>query len=275
MNRGFSILIGLALVLCNPFVHAGESPLPDIIEDDKDREGLIYERVNSSSFMCGCGIDETDGNIKQEADSFCFLTPPEHLGSDSYQLRTDRVFPVKRFGQMRRCWNETKTICPAKNGEAQMSQTACCLATDKVFKTAYYDLHNLVPNIKGIFGDENIGEYNWGIVRGHRVGIRDCVVKFDTENKIAEPPEKVQGNLARIMLYMSHTYGFKLSEKEVKMYKAWMRYDPVRPIEVIRNNMIERYQGNINPFIGIEMGGDRLTYDAGKINQYPDISGTE
>ncbi|WP_353573018.1 endonuclease [Candidatus Albibeggiatoa sp. nov. BB20] len=266
----FSILIWLALLSCNLSVHADEFSLPNVIEDDKDRESLIYERINDSSFMCGCPIDKASHTIEEAGALFCFLTPPARLGTNGYKLYTDRVFPVKRFGQTRSCWNETKTVCPAKEGEKQMSQEACCLATDKVFKAAYYDLHNLLPMIDGIYGDENIGEYNWGIVRGNRIGIRDCAVKFDADKKIAEPPEKVQGNLARIMLYMSHTYGFELSKAEVKMYKAWMRYDPLRPVETIRSNLVERYQGNINPFVGTDMNSERLTYEAAKINQYPD-----
>ena len=63
-------------------------------------------------------------------------------------------------------------------------------------------------------------------------------------------PARIRGDIARTMLYMAQTYGFRLSDQDRKLYEAWNRQDPPDSFERERNRRIRALQGNANPFIG-------------------------
>ncbi len=61
--------------------------------------------------------------------------------------------------------------------------------------------------------------------------------------------ESIQGDVARAWLYMSDTYGIRLSRQERVMLKGWHEADPVDAFEVLRDERIEAIQGNKNPWV--------------------------
>ena len=73
------------------------------------------------------------------------------------------------------------------------------------------------------------------------------------------PRDEVKGDLARIIFYMDIMYSqlsliyanegsvYEMGNLEVLL--AWHELDPVDDFEMNRNNLIEGYQGNRNPFI--------------------------
>ncbi|MDX1805042.1 MAG: endonuclease [Alcanivorax sp.] len=63
-----------------------------------------------------------------------------------------------------------------------------------------------------------------------------------------EPPDSAKGNVARAMLYMYHKYKLPLIGT-LQMYQRWNRLDPVDDAERHRNDVIEKLQGDRNPFI--------------------------
>jgi deoxyribonuclease I len=83
-----------------------------------------------------------------------------------------------------------------------------------VFTAAHNDLHNLVPAVGMIKGQRS--DHNWGIVsRGKRYGA--CEIRIDASIRRSQPPDAVRGDIARIMLYMTDTYGFRLSRQDQQL----------------------------------------------------------
>jgi endonuclease I len=75
-----------------------------------------------------------------------------------------------------------------------------------------------------------------------------------------EPCDEAKGNIARSQLYFYTRYhnknifssGYSKSEywtKNIPLFLKWHREDPVDDWERTRNERIEDYQGNRNPFI--------------------------
>jgi len=80
-----------------------------------------------------------------------------------------------------------------------------------------------------------------------------------------EPPDRVKGDVARILFYMATRYeegdrvNLELNEKvnngsnpyhgKLSVLLEWNKQDPVDEFELNRNDVIEEWQGNRNPFI--------------------------
>lgn len=68
-----------------------------------------------------------------------------------------------------------------------------------------------------------------------------------------EPIDSVKGDVARILFYMSVLYELDIEDSEVAssiaMLLEWNDLDPVDEAEIARNNVVQKYQGNRNPFV--------------------------
>lgn len=90
---------------------------------------------------------------------------------------------------------------------------------------------------------EVVGQVEWSDPSGAKLG-RDA-----NGNRVFEPPDSHKGNVARALFYFSAVYNKKISPAEEEAMKAWNVLDPVDAAEVARNDAIERYQRNRNPFV--------------------------
>ena len=64
-----------------------------------------------------------------------------------------------------------------------------------------------------------------------------------------EPPTSHKGNVARAIFYFSVRYKMPVSEAQEEFLRRWNDIDPVDEAEKLRNDEIEKLQGNRNPFI--------------------------
>lgn len=64
-----------------------------------------------------------------------------------------------------------------------------------------------------------------------------------------EPPLSHKGNVARAIFYFSVRYKLPIPKNEEDTLRRWNDLDPVDQDEMDKNNAIEAYQGNRNPFI--------------------------
>ena len=87
-----------------------------------------------------------------------------------------------------------------------------------------------------------------GSKQGFNTDLQDCF----------EPLDSHKGNVARAMFYFSVRYNKPLSVSQEKLFRSWNKLDPVDENEMIRNERIERIQGNINPFIKSEVLIDNI-----------------
>ena len=74
-------------------------------------------------------------------------------------------------------------------------------------------------------------------------------IRIDASIRRVQPPDAVRGDIARTMLYMADTYGFRLSNQDRQLYTAWNRQDPPDEWEIERNRRIEQVQGFGNRYI--------------------------
>jgi deoxyribonuclease I len=74
-----------------------------------------------------------------------------------------------------------------------------------------------------------------------------------------EPRDIVKGDVARSMLYFSVRYGKAIDEIEESDFRLWHLEDLPTEQELARNNSIDQFQGNRNPFIDIPELAELIT----------------
>lgn len=113
------------------------------------------------------------------------------------------------------------------------------------------DLHHLYPTESN--SNSSRGNYNFSEVedRYHRSLCSDSRVGRDpkTGQTAFEPPSDHKGNVARALFYFSIRYDIVIPDYEEFYMRVWNYTDPVDEDERRRNDIVERVQGNRNPFI--------------------------
>jgi deoxyribonuclease-1 len=74
---------------------------------------------------------------------------------------------------------------------------------------------------------------------------------MEIAGKVAEPPERVRGDIARTYQYMDWAYlgHGVIGKTNKKLFEAWSKLDPVDQWECERAKIIQRIQGNENPIL--------------------------
>lgn len=112
------------------------------------------------------------------------------------------------------------------------------------------DLHHLYPTdsqLNSIRGNNPFGEV---VQDTQNTKCPQSHIGYDDSGKrVFEPPQNHKGNVARALFYFSIRYNMPISESEEKVLKQWHTMDPVDAEELVRNDQVESYQGNRNPFI--------------------------
>ena len=116
------------------------------------------------------------------------------------------------------------------------------------------DLHHIFPTfigVNGMRGSEPFGEVSQAVystLSGSKLGAEGF-----------EPADAVKGDVARALFYFLVRYNDRKIKDgmdyrdfwvdRVAMFIAWHRQDPPDAAERRRNDLIDRYQGNRNPFV--------------------------
>ncbi|MDM5332388.1 endonuclease [Ureibacillus composti] len=120
------------------------------------------------------------------------------------------------------------------------------------------DIHHLRPTDVQV--NSSRGNLDFDIGGSPISGCNGCLKDGDS----FEPPDRVKGDVARILFYMAVRYeqgdrvDLELNEKvnngnnphgKLTVLLQWNEQDPVDGFERNRNNIIQEWQGNRNPFI--------------------------
>lgn len=112
------------------------------------------------------------------------------------------------------------------------------------------DLHHLYPTdsqLNSIRGNYPFGEV---VEDTQNTKCPQSHIGYDQNGRRAfEPPQNHKGNVARALFYFSVRYRISISDSEESALRAWHVEDPVDAEEKLRNDQVEGYQGNRNPFI--------------------------
>ena len=190
----------------------------------------VYDSYRSS-FYCGCDIVTNGKKLVPDLSSCGYEVRKQELRAN--RIEWEHVVPAWVFGHQLQCW--------------QQGGRKNCRKNNEQFKQMEADLHNLVPAIGEINGDRS--NYRFAMLPATDNMYGQCDFKVNFKQRSAQPPSGKRGQIARIYLYMSDQYNFKLSAQQKKLYEAWNKEHPVTPWELERNNKIEKIQGWSNPYI--------------------------
>ena len=227
------ILASLAFSLLLPVFSSQALSLDNYHQNNFSQAKAYAAQINADapgSFYCGCKI--TWQGKKGVPD----------LASCGYQVRKnanraeriewEHVVPAWSFGHQRQCWQDGGRKNCAKDDEYRRMET---------------DLHNLQPAIGEVNGDR--GNFMYGQWNGGESQYGQCAMKIDFKNKLAEPPARARGAIARTWFYMRDTYKLQMSRQQTQLMTAWNQLYPVNAWECERDNRIARVQGNHNPYV--------------------------
>ena len=109
------------------------------------------------------------------------------------------------------------------------------------------DMHNLQPAVGEVNGDRaNFMYSQWNGGEGQ---YGQCAMKVDFKDKVAEPPARARGAIARTYFYMRDRYQLNLSRQQTQLFTAWDKMYPVTTWECERDARIAKVQGNHNPYV--------------------------
>ncbi|MDH5326281.1 MAG: endonuclease [Gammaproteobacteria bacterium] len=117
----------------------------------------------------------------------------------------------------------------------------------QTFREIENDLHNLYPALPMIVLARKDDDY--GIVAGEFREYFECDFEHDGQQHVVEPRPIARGNIARSLFYMHKNYGLPLKSTQFNLFMDWHKNDPPSKDEIRRNELIEKLQGNRNPFI--------------------------
>lgn len=123
----------------------------------------------------------------------------------------------------------------------------CAKKVATKFRYMEADLYNLVPAVGEINGLRS--NYSFAMIPGEKRAFGKC--DMEIEGRKAEPPPDKRGNIARTYFYMNGVYPGHgiISKKNMKLFQAWDKRDPVDEWECERCKRIEKIQGSENPFV--------------------------
>nr|WP_306767920.1 deoxyribonuclease I [Martelella alba] len=182
------------------------------------------------TFYCGCAIDWQGKKGIPDLTSCGYRVRKSPLRAN--RIEWEHVVPAWEFGHQRQCWQDGGR----KNCE-----------TDAVYRQMENDLHNLQPAIGEVNGDR--GNFQYSQWRGGEGQYGQCEMKIDFKNRLAEPPERARGIIARTYFYMRDRYRLRLSPQQTRLFEAWDRRYPVTRWECLRDQRIQAVQGNANPYV--------------------------
>ena len=154
----------------------------------------------------------------------------------------------KRFGKYDRGYNIEHVMPMAwVKKELKCGTRKQCHERSSRFNQIEMDMHNLYPSDKGA-NHERLA-YAFADIPGEKWWRDDCDLEIDKHKRLAEPREAVRGDIARAALYMEERWGIPIYQRQRSLLLRWHQEDPPDSHERWRNDQIEAYQGNRNPWI--------------------------
>lgn len=141
-----------------------------------------------------------------------------------------------------------------------------CMITYTIPSAKVMNVEHSWPQSKGAVGDAKSDLHHLYISDSNLNSIRSslpyCEVvnvawqKYDVKRGYSrfgehcfEPPVAMRGNIARGFFYFAVRYGDTIDKNQEYFLRKWHKEDPADQEEIERNNQIEKFQGNRNPFV--------------------------
>ncbi len=222
LNKMYSHISG---DLTDPFDNKGNLAVPDF-----DKGADMYARVASLR----------DDGLKKEL----FNLVNNHV-SVGYQRAQDLVFGDidNRSGIVECVYTGRKLKTAGEPDATNMNIEHTWPQSLGAVGIAKCDLHHLFPadsKANGIRGNNP-----FGIVKAttwEQGGSK-------TDRDVFEVRKEQRGNTARAMFYFSIRYNKRINDAEEATLRRWHQEDPVDELEKKRNDRVQNFQNNRNPFV--------------------------
>lgn len=227
MARKFMLAAGVLI----PALVTGSATAAGIYSFSRAKAAGV--KVNADvpgDFYCGCKItwQGKKGHIDLRS---CGYQVRKNPGRAS-RVEWEHVVPAWQFGNQRQCWQDG-------------GRKNC--ARDPLYRQMESDMHNLQPAVGEVNGDR--GNFMYSQWHGGERQYGRCEMKVDFKARMAEPPPRARGAIARTYFYMRDRYQLRLSRQQTQLFTAWDRQYPVTPWECKRDGRIAALQGNHNPYV--------------------------
>lgn len=226
---GRSGLVALGLILSAALAAA---PLSFEQAKTQARQQVYFDRHTVGTLYCGCQwewLGRSGGRVV--LDSCGYQIRRQEVRAQ--RIEWEHVVPASNFGRARQCWQD--------GGRRN------CTANDPVFNLMEADLHNLSPAIGEVNADRS--NYRFAPIRGAAQTYGACAMQVDFANRMAEPPDPVKGQIARIYFYMHDRYDLPMARQQQQIFIAWDQQFPVSDWERERDRRITPLMGHSNPFV--------------------------
>ncbi|MBP2168186.1 deoxyribonuclease-1 [Erwinia toletana] len=231
MSRKISPSFALILLLTS---FAAQSLSLDNYHQNNFSQAKAYAaQINADapgSFYCGCKIAWRGKKGVPDLASCGYQV--RKSANRAERIEWEHVVPAWQFGHQRQCWQN--------GGRKNCSK-------DPLYRKIETDLHNLQPAVGEVNGDR--GNFMYSQWQGGAQQYGRCEMKVDFKQKLAEPPARARGAIARTYFYMRDQYQLQLSKQQSQLMTAWNKLYPVTPWECERDKRIARVQGNHNPYV--------------------------
>lgn len=191
------------------------------------------------TFYCGSEFD-ADKKVRPNGEY-----TPKKDGQRAKRVEWEHIVPAAHFGQSFKEWREGHPDCMDSKGKAFKGR-GCASRICVPYRYMESDLYNLVPAIGEVNGLRS--NFRFDMIAGETRDFGKCDMEIDSSTRIAEPPERVRGDIARIYKYMDQAYPEHgiIAGASKKLFDAWDKSDPVDTWECLRCSRIEKIQGNEN-----------------------------
>lgn len=180
--------------------------------------------------------------------------------STLYQDGGETLYCARRFGKDKGRAINVEHVFPMSwvARHLKCGQRQQCRDTNERFNLIEADLHNLWPARADV--NKARSSHPFGMIDGERRAFEGCDFEIDERRRMVEPRPQVRGEIARSIFYMAKEYGLVIYPRQGRLLQTWNRDDPVNNEERRRNDLIERIQGNRNPYIDNPELADQLRF---------------
>lgn len=200
---------------------------------------IFRQLKKPATLYCGCKLEFPHrGGYKPDLRSCGYVIMEDEKRAE--RIEAEHIMPAWEFGHNLSCWAD------APRGEGRTN----CNENSELFNKMESDLHNLYPAV----GEVNKERSNYGFTeyladKDSLDSFGRCQMFISPEKRLALPPERARGIIARSYLYMSYHYQLPLDKNHLELFFKWDKEYAPSENECLRDRLIEQVQGNANPFL--------------------------